>query len=89
MGKWDYSLSPNLVGDEGLLLGSLDPNGTLLTDVEASSQSGGDPYYYTFELRGVPESCSVQNPTPDPGPYFFTIPLSGTREIEFVVTCSP
>jgi hypothetical protein len=79
-GAWDY-------GDEWTVLGSIYPNGTLVTQLEASMESGADPYWYDFKLTGVPTSCTVQNPVPDPGPYSFTIPLGGMRDIQFVVHC--
>jgi hypothetical protein len=83
MGAWDYDLTPDSI------LGSIDPNGTLVTDVEASTDSGADPYWYDFELTDVPLNCRVQNPAPNPGPYYFAISAGDTLHIEFTVTCAP
>jgi hypothetical protein len=49
-------------------LGSLDPNGTLVTEMTASTEP--DLYWYDFELRGIPANCSVQVPITDSGGFF-------------------
>lgn len=49
-GKWGYGVTQ-------LLLGSLDSTGTLVVDVEASSLSGADPYYYFFDVFDAHELC--------------------------------
>ena len=67
-------------------LGSLDPNGSLVADLPASS-SNPDYYWYDFLLTDVPANCSVQTPIPDPGPYYFSIPAGDTVHVEFAVTC--
>jgi hypothetical protein len=83
LGAWDY-----MSDGSWPFLGSLDPNGTLVTDLEASTESGGDPYWYDFELTHVPANCRVQNPVPNPGPNFFAMPAGDTLHIEFTVTCA-
>jgi hypothetical protein len=90
LGYWDYVRAFSAVSDGSWpVVGSLDPNGTLVADLEASNDSGADPYWYDFELTDVPANCSVQQPIPNPGPYFFAIPAGDTLHIEFTVTCVP
>ena len=90
LGYWDYARAFSSLRDGSWpVLGAIDPNGTLVADLEATTDSGADPYWYDFELTDVPTNCSVQNPIPNPGPYYFTIPAGDTLHIEFAVTCSP
>jgi hypothetical protein len=90
LGYWDYARAFGSLSDGSWpVLGFLDPNGTLVTDLEASTESGADPYWYDFELTDVPANCTVQNPIPNPGPYYFAIPAGDTLHIEFTVTCAP
>ena len=90
---WGYSRVSDTTGaGTCTLLGfsfldSLAPNGTLVTELTASS-SNPNYYWYDFELTGVPANCSVQKPIPDRGTHFFQIPLGGTLDLEFAVTCS-
>lgn len=80
-GYWDY-------GGSWTFLGDLDPNGTLGATVAASTWSGADPYWYSFQLRGIPANCSAEDPHPYPAPGF-TITYGDVLDIEFRVTCSP
>jgi hypothetical protein len=90
LGAWDYARALGSLSDGSWpVLGSLDPNGTLVTDLEASAESGADPYWYDFELTDVPSRCRVQDPIPNPGPDHFAIPAGDTLHIEFTVTCAP
>jgi hypothetical protein len=90
LGAWDYARAFGSLSDGSWpVLGSLDPNGTLVADVAASTDSGADPYWYDFQLTDVPANCRVQNPIPKPGPYYFAIPAGDTLHIEFTVTCTP
>jgi hypothetical protein len=90
LGAWDYARAFGSLSDGSWpVLGPLDPNGTLVTDLEASTESGADPYWYDFELTNVPSNCRVQNPIPNPGPYYFVIPAGDTLHIEFTVACAP
>jgi hypothetical protein len=82
-GYWDY-------GGTSTFLGVLAPNDTLVAELPVSNEfSGADPYWYSFELRGIPANCSVQD---DPHPYplpGFTITFGDTLDIEYPVACSP
>jgi hypothetical protein len=90
LGAWDYAQAFGSLSDGSWsVLGSLGPNGTLVTDLEASSESGADPYWYDFELTDVPSSCRVQNPIPNPGPDYFAIPAGDTLYVELTVICPP
>jgi hypothetical protein len=79
--NWGY-------GGEVVLLGVLDPNGTLVAELPASRQDGGDPYWYNFGLKDTPSNCNVSaiSPSPNPG---FTVPAGGVLDLDFEVTCSP
>jgi hypothetical protein len=79
-GAWDY-------GSAWVLLGTIDPNGTLVAEVAGSSDSGADPYWYLFRLA-VPGACGyleLRPASPAPG---FTITPGDTLDVVFAVTCS-
>jgi hypothetical protein len=59
-GYWDY-------GGNWLFLGSLDPNGTLVTGMTASTEP--DFYWYDFELRGRPYELQRTGPDTAQGPF--------------------
>ena len=76
------------------MLGAVAPNGALIAEMEPSSEGGGDPYLYDFELRDVPGNCSVNDSTPDGvigygGVLGFSVLPGDTVDVEFRVSCSP
>jgi len=75
-GKWDY-------GATQTLLGSLDSTGTLVADLEASSQSGADPYYYFIEVFDSATTCGVQMP----GDFPYTIQAGDTLHVDVLSIC--
>ena len=75
-GKWDY-------GETETLLGSLDSTGTLVVDVEASSESGADPYYYFIEVFNTARVCGVEMP----GDFPYTIQAGDTLHVDIVQMC--
>jgi hypothetical protein len=77
-GAWDY-------GGTSMLLGTIDPNGALVAEVAASSESGADPYWYFFRLA-VPEPCAYVDPASSSGTGW-TITPGDTLDVEFAVTC--
>jgi len=86
-GAWDY-------GGDWALLGAVAPNGALIAEMEPSSEGGGDPYWYDFELRDLPGNCSVNDPTPDGvigygGVLGFSVFPGDRVDVEFAVSCSP
>jgi hypothetical protein len=74
--KWDY-------GRTRTLLGSLDSTGTLVVNVEASRQSGADPYYYFIGVFDPIRACEVQMP----GDFPYTIQTGDTLHVDFVSIC--
>ena len=79
-GAWDY-------GGDWVLLGTIDPNGTLVAEVAASTESGADPYWYLFHLA-VPGACGYLDPRPTSPAPGFTIMPGDTLDVVFAVTCS-
>jgi hypothetical protein len=79
-GAWDY-------GGAWVLLGTIDPNGTLVAEVAASSESGADPYWYNFHLD-IPGSCGYLDPRRPSSAPGFTITPGDTLDVVFAVTCS-
>ena len=80
-GYWDYG------GAGEVLLGALDSAGILVADMPASGSSA-DPYWYDFELRGVPADCTVKTAYANPNPGFM-ITRGDTLDLRFGVTCPP
>jgi len=81
-GYWDY-------GGPVSNLGTLEPGGSLIIELEASDTStGADPYWNDFYLEHVPANCKVRSPTPYPLPGF-TITPAETLDVEVAVTCTP
>ena len=76
-GKWDYDHATET------LLGSLDSTGTLVVDLEASSQSGADPYYYFIEVFNTARVCGVEMPCDFP----YTIQAGDTLHVDVVNMC--
>ena len=67
LGYSEYARALSALSDGSWpVVGSLDPNGTLVADLEASNDSGADPDWYDFELTDVPANCSVQKTDPEP-----------------------
>ena len=75
-GPWDYGGGPVTE------LGSLEPNGTLITHLDTDEPWAS--YWHVFWLEDVPTNCSVSNPHPYPDPGF-TLPA----DVEFEVACPP
>jgi hypothetical protein len=82
-GYWDYA------GGFWIRLGDLNPNGTLVAELPASDPGGADPYWYLFELTGIPGNCSVSDPNPSTPLFEYTIRPGDTLEVEFTVACKP
>jgi hypothetical protein len=80
-GYWDYD---GPVSN----LGFLEPGGSLVVELEATSSSGRDPYWNRFSLDHVPADCSVHDPNPASS-LGFTIKPGDTLEVELAVTCDP
>lgn len=75
-GYWDYGGGPLTE------LGEVAPNDTLVVELPASSESGADPYWYAFSLRGIPSNCSA----PDAGS---TVTAGVSLDVKFTVVCQP
>jgi hypothetical protein len=69
------------------LLGTIDPNGTMVAEVAASSESGADPYWYLFHLD-IPAPCGYLGPRPSSAAPGFTITPGDTLDVVFTVTCA-
>ncbi len=80
-GYWDY-------GGPVSNLGFLEPGGSLVVELEATSSSGRDPYWNRFSLDHVPADCIVHDPNPASS-LGFTIMPGDTLEVELAVTCDP
>jgi hypothetical protein len=72
---WGYGGIPEL-------LGTLNPNGSLLVELPASTESAPDSYWHDFRLQNIPSRCRVQ-----PDWYHELIAPEDTLDIEFAVTC--
>jgi hypothetical protein len=78
-GYWDYGFGALT------FLGTVDPNGTLVSKVAASGAAG---WWYEFALGGVPTNCSVRRSSPTPShPMGYTITAGDTLSLVFAVTC--
>jgi len=79
-GAWDY-------GGSSILLGTVALNGTIVTKLAASTESGADPYWYGFHLY-IPGPCGYLGPEPPNAAPGFTITAGDTLDVSFDVDCS-
>jgi hypothetical protein len=83
-GYWDYG------SGAWTFLGTVDPDGTLVSELAASGAAGGGVWWYEFALDGVPANCSVRRSSPTPShPLGYTITAGDTLDLVFAVTCPP